>query len=181
MNERITLISILDEENEAKITKYTSKISNKICKVPYGKGVIDREKVDTLPYHFTLYTFGIKKEQEVTKYLKTKKFSKIRVEVDKIEIINGKEDSHVLVFSIKENETLKRIQEDIYSNYPNDYYHPNHFHFHITITISKDKKMIESTKRMLEEEFVPFELEVSKFGLFEIYPAKLVECYECFV
>lgn len=178
MNERITLISILDEENDAKITKYTSKISSKICKVPYGKGVIDREKVDTLPYHFTLYTFDIKKEYEVMEYLKTKSFPKLKVWVDKIEIINGKEDSYVLVFSIKGNDSLKRIQEDIYSNYPNDYYHPDHFRFHITITISKDKQMIESTKRMLEEEFVPFELEISKFGLFEIYPAKLVEYYE---
>lgn len=37
---------------------------------------------------------------------------------------------------------------------------------------------MEDTKKILEEEFVPFELEVSKFGLFEIYPAKLVGYYE---
>lgn len=89
MNERITLISILDKENEAKITKYTSKISHKLCKVPYGKGVEDREKADTLPYHFTLYTFDIKKEKEVREFLKTKELKNVKVLIDKLEILGG--------------------------------------------------------------------------------------------
>ncbi len=178
MNERITLISILDKENEAKITKYTSKISHKLCKVPYGKGVEDREKADTLPYHFTLYTFDIKKEKEVKEFLRTKEFKNVKVLIDKLEILGGKETSYVLVFSMKENKELRKIQKEIYDKYPSDYYHPNSFPFHITIHISKDKQMIENMKKKIEKEFIPFELEVLKFGLFEIYPAKLVEYYE---
>ena len=41
--------------------------------------------------------------------------------------------------------------------------------------------MIEDMKKKIEDEFIPFELEVAKFGLFEIYPAKLVEYYEWFL
>ena len=207
MNERITLVSILDKENEAKITKYTSKISHKLCKVPYGKGVEDREKADTLPYHFTLYTFDIKKEKIITKiknykiegklaiigtlaiivlvkekevkeFLRTKEFKNVKVLIDKLEILGGKETSYVLVFSMKETKELRKMQKEIYDKYPSDYYHPNSFPFHITIHISKDKKMIEDMKKKIEDEFIPFELEVAKFGLFEIYPAKLVEYYE---
>lgn len=178
MNERITLISVFDEENKKKVMKYIHKIHHMTCKVPYGKGVVDREKADTLPYHFTLYAFDIQKEEEVREYLRKKTFPKVKIEVDRIEVIAGKEESSVLVFHIKENEILRKLQEEIYSDYPNDYYSSNHFRFHITIDISKNKQEIEDTKNMLEKEFIPFELEVSKFGLFEIYPANLVEYYE---
>lgn len=179
MNERITLISLFDDHNMKKIMNYIDKIDDKICKVPYGKNVSNREDVDTLPYHFTLYAFDIKKENEVKNYLKTKIFTKVKVEVDKIDIIDGKEDSYVLLFHMKENEDLKKIQRDIFNEYPSGYYNPAKFQFHITIDISKDKKKEWRIKKLLEDDFVPFELEISRFGLFEIYPAKLVDIFNC--
>ncbi len=51
MNERITFISVFNDINLEKIERYTKEISGKLCKVPFGKNVDNREESDTLPYH----------------------------------------------------------------------------------------------------------------------------------
>ena len=62
MNERITFVSLFDNNNLAKIEYYTKQINEKLCKVPFGKNVDNREEVDTLPYHFTLSAWDISDE-----------------------------------------------------------------------------------------------------------------------
>ncbi len=89
--------------------------------------------------------------------------------------MNGRENSYVLYFKIKENRELKELQEKVYNILPIEKYNPNKFKFHITIHVDKDYDKIIKIKHELEKSFIPFELTVSSIGLFEIYPAKLVK------
>lgn len=69
MKERVTFISLFEEEDMSKIMRYISRINDKTCKVPYGKNADSREEVDTLPYHFTLYSFPISQKNRVKRDL----------------------------------------------------------------------------------------------------------------
>ncbi len=178
MNERITFISLFDEKNLEKITKYTNQIKEETCKIPFGKNVPDRRKSDTLPYHFTIFACDIKKENKILEHLKKIKIPKIKVLVDKLEIGNGAENSYVLLFHIKKNDKLKCFQKNISEGFESKKYNPETFEFHITIDISKDEQKISRIKKKIEENFKPFYLEVDSFGLFEIYPAKLISTYK---
>lgn len=175
MNERITFISIFDNNNLEKIEFYIEKLNEKLCKVPYGKNVDNREKVDTLPYHFTLSAWDISAEENVINELSKIAFPKLRLLIKNVEIMNGRENSYVLCFSIEDNEELKLLQQKIYKVLPSEKYNPDNFNFHITIHIDKDYNKIISMKEKILESFIPFELEVDAFGLYEIYPAKLIK------
>lgn len=65
MNERITFISVFNDISLEKIEHYTKKINDKLCKVPFGKNVNNREEADTLPYHFTLSAWDISCKEKV--------------------------------------------------------------------------------------------------------------------
>ncbi len=175
MNERITLIAIFDDNSLEKIVFYTKQINEKLCKVPFGKNVNSREEVDTLPYHFTLSAWNISDEDNVIKKLSKVDFTKLKLFINNIEIMNGKENSYVLYFSIEENEKLKTLQKNIYNILPVEKYNPDKFHFHITINIGKDYNKIISMKEKILQNFTPFDIEIDTFGLYEIYPAKLVK------
>ena len=90
MNERITLIAIFDDNSLEKIEFYTKQINEKLCKVPFGKNVNSREEVDTLPYHFTLSAWNISDEDNVIKKLSKVDFTKLKLFINNIEIMNGK-------------------------------------------------------------------------------------------
>lgn len=175
MNERITFISTFDAINLEKIEHYTSRLNDKLCKVPFGKNVNNREQADTLPYHFTLFAWDIKKEKEVIDFLNSITFKPFKILIENIEVINGAENSYELRFCVKKTSELYRIQNNIFSKYSSKYYIPDNFNFHITIHIDKDYKKIQIMKEKLLEDFDPFELEVNILRLYEIYPAKLVK------
>ncbi len=175
MNERITFISIFNRIDLEKIQHYTKEINNKLCKVPFGKNVDNREEADTLPYHFTLSAWNISDEEKVINELSKIEYPKLKILINDIEIMKGKENSYVLYFTTKKNEELKSLQQKIYEVLPSEKYNPNNFEFHITIHIDKDYTKITSMKEKLLENFTPFELGVNTFGLYEIYPAKLVK------
>lgn len=61
MNERITLVSLFDEEDAKKIKSFIKNNNIKLWKVSFGKKLDDRIKADTLPYHFTIFSWNIKK------------------------------------------------------------------------------------------------------------------------
>lgn len=174
MNERITLVSLLDTQNTKKINNLVNQIKEPLCKVPFGKNVTNREQNDTLPFHFTLFSWSIKKKEEILQFLNSIKVPSLKVEIDKIEIMTGNEDSYILYFHMKPSNELKALQTTIYNAYPYEYYNPDTFEFHITIDIDKDYDKIKKRKKAIEKNFTPFELEVKTFGLFEIYPAKLI-------
>ena len=178
MKERITFIATFDNKNLEKINNITRQIDEKLCKVPFGKNVDNREEVDTLPYHFTLIAWDIEKEEKVINELSKLEFPKLKVLINNVEIMNGKENSHVLFFSIEPNKKLKLLQQKIYQILPSERYNPEKIQFHITIHIDKDSKKIEDIKEKLLQNFVPFELGINTFELYEIYPAKLVKKFK---
>ena len=178
MNERITFISVFNDISLEKIEHYTKKINDKLCKVPFGKNVDNREEADTLPYHFTLSAWDISCEEKIIDELSKIKYPKLKILINNIEIMNGKENSFVLCFSIEKSEELKLLQSKIYQMLPSEKYNPDNFNFHITIHIDKDYTTINSMKKKLLEKFIPFKLEVDTFGLYEIYPAKLVKQFK---
>ena len=178
MNERITFISVFNDISLEKIEHYTKKINDKLCKVPFGKNVDNREEADTLPYHFTLSAWDISCEEKIIDELSKIKYPKLKILINNIEIMNGKENSFVLCFSIEKSEELKLLQSKIYQMLPSEKYNPDNFNFHITIHIDKDYTTINSMKKKILEKFIPFKLEVDTFGLYEIYPAKLVKQFK---
>lgn len=145
-----------------------------MCKVPYGKKVDDRSKRDTLPYHFTLCAWAIERESEVIETLKKMQFSSFKVSVKSISVGKGKENSLQVRFLLERNEALNELQTYLFERVPVSYYHPDCFQFHITVYCDKDHEKIYKMQEILNRNFTPFELEVKKFGLFEIYPAKKV-------
>lgn len=178
MNERITFISVFNDISLEKIEHYTKEINDKLCKVPFGKNVDNREEADTLPYHFTLSAWDISCEDKVIDGLSKIEYPKLKILINDIEIMNGKENSFVLYFVIEKSEELKSLQSKIYQMLPNEKYNPNNFNFHITIHIDKDYTKINSIKEKLLEKFIPFELEADTFALYEIYPAKLISQFK---
>lgn len=179
MNERITLVSLFNQSDLEKINNIIKVINEPLCKVPFGKNVDNRIKADTLPYHFTLSAWDISQENFILQELSNINFNSFKVNVDSIEIMNGKENSYVLYFNIKVNNELKLLQERIYNILPSEKYNPNKFQFHITITIDKDYEKIIRIKNKLKEIFIPFDLEINSIGLFEIYPATLIKIMNC--
>lgn len=178
MNERITFISIFNKKSLEKIEYYTKQINDKTCKVPFGKNVDNRVEVDTLPYHFTLSAWDISYETKVKNELSKIEYPKLKILIHDIQIMNGKENSFVLCFSIEKSKELRLLQSKIYKMLPSEKYNPANFNFHITIHIDKDCNKINSMKEKILKNFVPFELEVDTFGLYEIYPAKLVKIFK---
>lgn len=178
MNERVTFISVLDKNNLKKIEFYTNQIEEKLCKVPFGKNVDNREEADTLPYHFTLSAWNIDDKDIVIEGLETLEFPKIKILINNIGIMNGKENSYVLYFDIEVNKKLKLLQQKIYNILPTEKYNPDNFQFHITIHVDKNYNKIISIKEKILENFMPFELEIDTFGLYEIYPAKPVKIFK---
>lgn len=175
MNERITFVLTFDNKNTQKINFYINKINEKLCKVPFGKNIINRMEADTLPYHITLSAWNIDEEIKVIEALSQIDFPKLKIKIDDVKIMNGKENSYVLYFNVENNEKLKLLQKQIYQIFPSEKYNPEDYKFHITIHIDKDYNKIIAIKEKILKEFKPFELEVNTFELYEIYPAKLVK------
>lgn len=176
MNERITLISNFDKESIFKI-KDKLKVIDKInlCKVPFGKNVINREEADTLPFHFTFCAWDINLEKEILLSLDKIKFKSFQVKIIDVKIMNGKENSYVLYFEIEDNEYLKKLQKEIYEINPVVKYSSDSFKFHITIHIDKDYNKIINMQEKLKDNFENFNLTIESIRLYEIYPAKLIE------
>ena len=174
MNSRITLVSILEKENILKIEELLSQIEKPLCKIPFGKGVENRILFDTLPYHFTIYSWDIKKEGKVIDFLKSIQFPKLELAINCVNIMKGNEDSYVLYLGIEKNNQLSNLQNIFYQQFGSEYYNPNHFEFHITLHITKDKEEVTRMKEELEKEFQPFSCTINRFALYEIYPANLI-------
>ena len=181
MNERITFISDFDDINLKKIEHYIKVINDKLCKVPFGKNIDNRENADTLPYHFTLSAWDISCKEKVIDELSKIGYPKLKILINDIAIMNGKENSYVLYFDIEKSEELKLLQSKIYQMLPSKKYNPENFNFHITIHIDKDYTKIITMKKKLLDNFTPFELKVDTFGLYEIYPAKQVKQFKHFI
>ena len=125
MNERITLISLFSIKDLNKIDNVIKNVTEPLCKVPFIENIDDRASIDTLPYHFTLSAWNIKEKDCILKKLSNIKFNNFKITISDIEIMNGRENSYVLYFKIKENRELKQLQEKVYNILPVEKYNPN--------------------------------------------------------
>lgn len=170
MNKRVTLITLLEQKTLDYINNMVEKTNIQSCKVPYGV-CEDRLNADTLPYHFTISAWDKNEQEKIIDILKEMPMSEINLKIIDIDLMNGKENSYVLYFSLENDSQLREIQRKIYKELPSEKYNPDTFTFHITIDIDKDYEKVLLLRDKLKENFEPFNIVISKLGLFEIYPA----------
>ncbi len=175
MQDRITLISKISKEDFQKLNYYINELPNNLCKVPYGKKVKNRYEADTLPYHFTIFSWSIQKEEELIEYLNEFTFQPIKVLVEDIRVVSGAEESYQLRFTLKKTKELYAIQRNITKRFPSTFYNPNNYSFHITIHITKDYNEIVAMQNKLKQSFTPFSITINCLELYKIYPAQLLK------
>ena len=170
MNKRITSIALFDHKSLNKFEKITSRINEHLCKVPYREN--DREKLDTLPYHFTFTVWNIEDKDKAMKIIKNLKIDEIKIKIIGVNVKESFNNSWNLYFEIERNNELYEIQKDIYNLAKIEKYNPDTFIPHITIHCDRDYNEIVKIKETINKNFLPFDVKFSEIGLFEIYPAK---------
>ncbi len=171
MSKRLTLIAIF---NQNSLTNITQKLKDKPCIVPFGR-VDNREKSNTLPFHITILSWDNSKKEEILTNLSKLSFPKLKILINDIKIMNGKENSYVLYFNIADNNSLIKLKQHIYNIISKDKSISNKINFHITIHIDKDYSKIINMQKILLQNFTPFELEIENYKLYEIYPPLLIK------
>lgn len=178
MKNRYTCITMFDEESLNNIYKALLNLKDyDLCKVPYLKEpytVDDREKADTLPYHFTLSYWDETNKEEAIEVFKQISIEKIDLLVEDVKIKEGNENSFNMYFSFDATKELKEIQTQIYTKTKNEKFNPNTYLPHISIHSDKDYNKLLKMKDIIMKEFKPFTVSFNKLGLFEIYPAKRI-------
>ena len=171
MKKSLALVGLFDDN-----INLDSYIKNKmkLCKVPFGRNV-DRLKADTMPFHITILSWPDNYKDLIVKALKQIKLDKIKILINGIDIMNGKENSYVLYFSIELNEQLSKIRDELLEFIPCEKFNQL---FHITIDIDKDYNKIVKLKREIEDKFKSFEVNITRLGLFEVWPPKLVNVFD---
>lgn len=174
MSRRITLISNLEQSELKKIDKLITDIKFKTCKVPYGIDDEHRYDIDNLPYHFTIFATNKENQEEFIDLIKTVNIDKMKLKVNKVEIMNGKYDSYVLYLGIEDNQDLKQLQKLFYYKFPKEHYNPENFTFHMTLHIDKDYEIIKTLQNKMLEKFEPFYLEFDELVLYN-YPGEKIQ------
>lgn len=174
MGKRITLISYIDDTEQNKINKILDNINIKTCKVPYGIDDNNRYEIDNLPFHLTIFATAKENQNTMLNLANKIDIGKIKIDIDDIKIMNGKNNSYVLYFSIADNEKLKQVQRVFFNIFPKEKYDPDNFIFHITIHIDKDYTKILKLKDKISNNFEPFSLEFDKLALFD-YPGDIIQ------
>lgn len=172
MSKRITLISLIDTTEMNKIENLINNI--KTCKVPYGINDERKYEIDNLPYHFTIFATNKENQERILELSKNINTDKIKVEINDIKIMKGKNDSFVLYLSITENEKIKNLQRIFYNEFPKEKYNPDYFTFHMTIHIDKDYNKVLELKNEIKKKFKPFFLEFNKLALYD-YPGEMIK------
>lgn len=174
MNKRITLISNLRQSELNKIDELMSNVKIKTCKVPYGIDDEHRCDIDNLPYHFTIFATNKENQDEFIDLIKTVNINKIKLKINKIEVMNGKYDSYVLYLGIEDSQDLKDLQKIFYCKFSKEHYNPESFVFHMTLHIDKDYNNIKTLKNKILEKFEPFYLEFDEIVLYD-YPGEKIQ------
>ena len=136
MNKRVTSIALFDHESLNKFERITSRINEHLCKVPYREK--DREKLDTLPYHFTFTVWNIEDKDKAIEIIKNLKFDEIKLKIIGVNVKESFNNSWNLYFEIERNNELYEIQKDIYNLAKIEKYNPDTFIPHITIHCDRD-------------------------------------------
>lgn len=171
---RITLITNFKEKELDKINNQLKNIDYHMCKVPYGINDELRNEIDNLPYHFTIFATDKQNESKLLNIASGIKMNKIKLKINDIRIMSGRNNSYVLYFSIEENEDIKELQRKFFLQIPGEHYDPDKFTFHMTLHIDKDEKIVNKLKQQIEVNFNPFELEFDELVLYN-YPGDMIK------
>lgn len=177
MSRRITLISNLEQSELKKIDKLMTDIKFKTCKVPYGIDDEHRYDIDNLPYHFTIFATNKENQEEFIDLIKTVNIDKIKLKINKVEIMNGKYDSYVLYLGIEDNQDLKELQKIFHYKFSKEHYNPENFTFHMTLHIDKDYEFIKTLQSKILEKFKPFYLKFDEIVLYD-YPGEEIQKFK---
>lgn len=171
---RITLITYFDDKNLDIVNNYIKNINFDMCKVPYGIDDDNRYLIDNLPYHFTIFATDKENQDKLLDICKSINIDKIKLKVNNVKIINAKNNSFVLYFSIKENNALKNLQRCFYEKISGDKYNPDTFTFHMTLHIDRNEKLVYKLLDEIKKDFKPFYLEFNKLVLYN-YPGNMIK------
>lgn len=108
---RITLITKFKEK---KLNNQLKNIHYHMCKVPYGINDELRNEIDNLPYHFTIFATDKQNEGKLLNIASDIKMNKIKLKINDIRIMNERNNSFVLYFSIEENKDIKELQKKFF-------------------------------------------------------------------
>lgn len=172
MRKRITCIALLNDVDLNKIKDLVNKLSIETCKVPYL--VSDRVQSDRLPHHFTLYVFNEEDSILAKEIFMEMKIRDIKLEITGVYIKESYNNSWNLYLSIGENDKLKHLIAENYEKTKLEKYNPQNFYPYITLHCDSDYERITKIKEQIEKQFVNFEINFNKAGLFEIYPVKKI-------
>ena len=106
---RITLITKFKEKE---LNNQLKNIHYHMCKVPYGINDELKNEIDNLPYHFTIFATDKQNESKLLNIASDIKMNKIKLKINDIRIMNGRNNSFVLYFSIEENKDIKELQKN---------------------------------------------------------------------
>lgn len=174
MSKRITLITFIDQIETNKIEKLMRNINENTCKVPYGINDEKREKIDNLPYHFTIFATNKENQKKLLEILESINIDKIQLKINDIKIMNGRDNSYCLYLSIEENNNIKELQRIFYKEFRKEEYNPDKFNFHMTLHIDKDYYKILNLQKVLKENFKPFYLKFNTLALYD-YPGEMIK------
>lgn len=108
---RITLITKFKEKE---LNNQLKNIHYHMCKVPYGINDELRNETDNLPYHFTIFATDKQNEGKLLNIASDIKMNKIKLKINDIRIMNERNNSFVLYFSIEENKDIKELQKKFF-------------------------------------------------------------------
>ena len=171
---RITLITQFNEKELDKINQQLNNIDYSICKVPYGINDNLRYETDNLPYHFTIFATDKRNEKKLLDIANNLRIGKITLRINDVKIMNGRNNSFILYFSIEENKDINELQRIFFLQIPGENYDPDSFTFHMTLHIDKDKELINKLKEKIELNFKPFDIEFDKLVLYN-YPGDIIK------
>lgn len=174
MSKRITMISFMNKTELDKVEKLMNNIQIKTCKVPYGIDDENRYNIDNLPYHFTIFATNKENQNEIIKIAQKIDIDKIKVKVNNVKIMNGRNESFVLYLAIEDNEEIKELQRIFFNEFPKEKYNPEEFTFHLTLHIDKNYDKVLELQNTINDNFMPFYLEFDRLALYD-YPGEKIK------
>lgn len=168
------MISFMNKAELDKIEKLMNNIQINTCKVPYGIDDENRYSIDNLPYHFTIFATNKENQNEIINIAQKIDIDKIKVKVNNVKIMKGKNGSFILYLAIEDNKEIKGLQKIFFNEFPKEKYNPEKFIFHLTLHIDKDYDKVLELQNTINDNFKPFYLEFDRLALYD-YPGDIIK------
>ena len=112
--------------------------------------------------------------KEIIKIAQKIDIDKIKVKVNNVKIMKGRNASFVLYLAIEDNEEIKELQRIFFNEFPKEKYNPEEFTFHLTLHIDKDYDKVLELQNTINDNFKPFYLEFDRLALYD-YPGDMIK------